>query len=241
MKRKTVEVQEELPQAKRSRQEQYVFKVGAWSTPFQEILQASTKEVDRLVQTRALVTAVDAIKNARLAQSQHGIDIEAKLNGIRQMFHAFRYTPTEHQRMLLDYMLVVCMRWVVGAQFELYKPRILRALKLVEIFLNFHLITPRQYGKSTGVAMAVLALALKIAGLRICIFSPGKRQSVALMKMIRDCLRSLPNYDEYVIKETDEELVLSTVPLQSKTKYDSRLTSTIKCFPANANSKSCFP
>lgn len=106
-----------------------------------------------------------------------------------------------------------------------------------ELFTSFHLVTPRQYGKSTAVAMTVLALALCVVGIRICIFSTGKRTAEALMTMIRQCLRSRPELANRIVKETNEEMLISPVPLLNKNTYDLAKCSRIRCFPANANSK----
>jgi len=209
-----------------------------WDDAYKQISGMFDRQYNEIISKRQLLPRNRAVVEARLAAGGlHSIDLQAIFTTLRKTFASFQFVPTEQQRMFFDVAMVVAMEKIIGEQYELLKPRILEAINMDELFSSFHLVTPRQYGKSTAVAMTVLALALNVVGIRICIFSTGKRTAEALMTMIRQCLRSRPELANRVIKETNEEMLISPVPITNKNVYDLAKCSRIRCFPANANSK----
>jgi hypothetical protein len=234
------------PAAKKPRttKQRFSIKANKWDASFQSLGSYFERQHHEVAAQRSLISRSEALEESRRsggAGNSRVVNLQAIFTRLRKTFASFQYVPTEQQRMLFDVAMVVAMRWIIGDQFELLKPKILEAINMDELFSSFHLVTPRQYGKSTAVAMTVLALALEVVGIRICIFSTGKRTAEALMTMIRQCLRSRPELASRIVKETNEELLISPVPLLNKNSYDLAKCSRIRCFPANANSKSQIP
>ena len=62
-------------------------------------------------------------------------------------------------------------------------------------------ITPRRWGKTWAVAMYVLALMLAVPGIRVCVFSTGKRASSSLMEIITQFMGMIPGLNERKVKE----------------------------------------
>jgi hypothetical protein len=120
--------------------------------------------------------------------------------------------------------------------------RVMNQRKLDRIDFEVTIITPRRWGKSWSVAMFVLSLMLAVPGIRICIFSTGKRASSSLMEIITQFMANVPGLNARKVKENQEELYLADAPLQegsssgsgaAKTLRQSPHTSKLYCYPCN--------
>jgi hypothetical protein len=67
------------------------------------------------------------------------------------------------------------------------------------------------------VALFVLALLVNVPGIRICIFSTGKRASGGLLQIVLDFLQKVEGGRERILKQNQEELYLAP-PGQGKGK-----------------------
>jgi hypothetical protein len=69
---------------------------------------------------------------------------------------------------------------------------------------------PRRMGKTWSVAYLVVVTAIVLSGVEISIFSPGKRQSVALMNHIYNFVKKLGETDR-VIKRNEEKMIMRSI------------------------------
>ena len=74
--------------------------------------------------------------------------------------------------------------------------------------------TPRRWGKTWSVALFVLALMLACPGIRVCVFSTGKRASGSLMEIMLQFLGNVPSLRGRVAKQNQEELYIAANALQ---------------------------
>ena len=64
-------------------------------------------------------------------------------------------------------------------------------------------------GKTVSVATFVLALLVNVPGIKVAIFSTGKRASGNLLQLILDYLNRIPGCQDRILKSTQEELFLA--------------------------------
>jgi hypothetical protein len=118
--------------------------------------------------------------------------------------------------------------------------RVMQQLKINEIRFEVTAITPRRWGKTWSVAMFVLSLMLAVPGIRICVFSTGKRASTSLMEIILQFMGNVPELDGRKVKENQEELYIADAALEegasssstaAKQQRQSTHTSKLFCYP----------
>lgn len=103
-----------------------------------------------------------------------------------------------------------CLRIVYGDEFENNKHGIMKKYNFHSRKQQVILTAPRRFGKTFSVAFFCVAFAISIPGVEISIFSPAKRQSVALMGVIVDFLKKLDESNRVVIRN-EEKLKLQSL------------------------------
>ena len=82
--------------------------------------------------------------------------------------------------------------------------RVMEANGLKTIRYEVTAITPRRWGKTWSVASYVLSLMLSVPGIRVCVFSTGKRASSSLMEIIKQFMNQIPGLNERILKDNQE-------------------------------------
>lgn len=118
--------------------------------------------------------------------------------------------------------LAACLRIIYGNDFIKERHRVMRKYHFESRKQQVLICAPRRMGKTFSTAYFAIAIALHVSGIEISIFSPGKRQSVALMGHICDWLYKLGETDR-ILKRNEEKLVLRT--------YDGK-SSKINAYPS---------
>jgi hypothetical protein len=67
---------------------------------------------------------------------------------------------------------------------------------ITRIRFEVMILTPRRFGKTVSVAMFVLSMMLCLPGVRVCVFSTGKRASSGLMQEIKVSCRDVRYNDD---------------------------------------------
>lgn len=120
--------------------------------------------------------------------------------------------------------------------------RVMHDLGIKEIRFEVTAITPRRWGKTWSVAMFVLSLMLAVPGIRICVFSTGKRASTSLMEIICQFMGNVPELAGRKVKENQEELYIADAALDqgsssnstaAKQQRQSSHTSKLFCYPCS--------
>jgi hypothetical protein len=187
-KRKSSEEEDENP--KRQKSGATVVVAGKWKEGLSDLLQWQEKEAKRQ-RDALLLRRRDAVAMDTRTENVGLVDPEARLADLRRDLYSSGMIPTKQQKQLFDLTMAVSLKWIIGDDFELHKPDLLKLMGLTDLFHDVHFIMPRQYGKTTGVALTVKTLALRVP-MKICIFSTGARTARALMKMILKFIEQTP-------------------------------------------------
>lgn len=95
---------------------------------------------------------------------------------------------------------------IFGDDWSNCSERVMRQLGITRIKPECLIMTPRRFGKTVSVAMFVCAMLLSCPGIKICIFSTGKRASSNLMQEIMDRLSFIEGGRERVVKHNQEQV-----------------------------------
>lgn len=118
-------------------------------------------------------------------------------------------SPT--QKEFHRYFLGSCVRAVYGDEhYKTERHRIMHKYNLPSRKQQVLVCCPRRVGKSFAVAYFAVVMCMVIPNIEISIFSPGRRQSTALMGHIFSFLKRL-NEQDRVLRKNEEKLVLRTL------------------------------
>jgi len=136
-----------------------------------------------------------------------------------------------------------CLPKIYGAaEWNDASVRVMRMRGIKKINYEVTAITPRRWGKTWSVAMFVLSMMLSCPGIRICVFSTGKRASSSLMEIICQFMGNVDGLNGRKVKENQEELYIADAPLESgsssngsaaKQERQSSHTSKLFCYPCS--------
>lgn len=101
--------------------------------------------------------------------------------------------------------LASCLRIIYGDEYENQKHRVMAKYKFKSRKQQVLVCAPRRMGKTFSTAFFCIVFAILISGVELSIFSPGKRQSVALMGVIVDFLSKLGESDR-ILRRNEEKL-----------------------------------
>jgi hypothetical protein len=188
-KRKTIEVIDR-PEQKRKAAKPYQLVAGKWNRAIQELRDWHKDEEKKNKQESALQLRSQIAVESRL-QSSGSQNVVRRLEDLRKCLYSTGIVPFRPQRQIFDLMCVVAIKWIIGDDFESYKPQLLKLFGLKKFFFDVHYEMPRQFGKTTIVGHGAAALSLTTP-MKICIFSTGKRTASAMMKIIVRAIRNTP-------------------------------------------------
>lgn len=101
--------------------------------------------------------------------------------------------------------LAASLRLVYKDEFLHHRHRIMQKYKFESRKQQVLVCAPRRMGKTFSVAYFAIAMAINVPSITISIFSPGKRQSSALMSHIRDWMKKLDE-SERIIQSNEEKM-----------------------------------
>jgi hypothetical protein len=222
---------------------------------FGGILHRFSEHVDETVQ------AQNVYSRAHLTADLHGSTSrcsgDERLDAIRKTLNGLGYTRSHFQKLFHESFVAACLPLIYGDGWELASDRVMRELRISRIRPEVMVQTPRRFGKTVSVAMFVLAMMLHCPGIRICIFSTGKRASSGLMTEIWDLLKKIKGAKDRVTKHNQEQLCIAATAvakgarrgrhndndddddnLGGETLFSSHKTvSTLYCFPGGTSSQ----
>jgi len=109
-----------------------------------------------------------------------------------------------------------CLPKIYGADWSQSAVRVMNQRGLTEINYEVMAITPRRWGKTWAVAMFVLCFMLACPGIRICVFSTGKRASTSLMEIICQFMGNVPGLLGRIVKQNQEELYIADAAIEEE-------------------------
>jgi len=125
-------------------------------------------------------------------------------------------TRSQIQQLFHRGFIRACLPLIYGDDWVFCAGRVMKSLKIDRIQAEVCCMTPRRFGKTEAVALFVAAFLLEVKGIRICIFSTGKRASSALMASIRKKIVACQGGSARIVKRTEEKLFISSVAIDKK-------------------------
>lgn len=153
-------------------------------------------------------------------QQVSNLDGDATLERIQLFLNRLYRSP--QQKEFHNAFLGACLRIIYGDSFQRERHRVVRKYEFESRKQQVLVCAPRRMGKTFSTAYFAIAMCLNVSGLEISIFSPGKRQSVALMGHICDWLYKLGEIDR-IVRRNEEKLVVRS--------FDGK-TSKINAYPS---------
>jgi hypothetical protein len=210
-----------------------------WNHAFDSVIEALEEQKGQyqssmVIKRRALACA------SRLKTSGH-TDGDARYKKINEMLDQCGMKRTDYQRQFHHMGMMACVPHIYGKDYDMCRSRIMKTHGLKEFRSEVLVVTPRRYGKTTMVAMFVAVLLLVVAGIKICIFSTGKRSSGTLLNMITTFIHILHG-EKRIVKHNQEELFVGENSLdnglsdKSHVARENRVlesTSTLRSYPAS--------
>ncbi len=165
-----------------------------------ELARLAKDEKDKLSLDMRDVLSADLCRETR-----RGLG-DQRLDAIRKTLNNLGYTRSQFQRCFHDAFIRACLPIIFGDEWSTCCERVMKELGIDRIRPEVLIQTPRRFGKTVSVAMFVLACLLNVPGIKICVFSTGKRASGGLLTEIMDRLRYLPDGRKRVIKSNSFSL-----------------------------------
>lgn len=115
---------------------------------------------------------------------------------------------SKHQVQMHDGFIAACIRNIYKSEFAANYMRILKDNAWDECCSEVLVCCPRRFGKTFAVGMFVAAYAMTQPNCKICIFSPGRRQSEMMLELVKDFVFKFPNGKSKIKKLNKENLWL---------------------------------
>ena len=106
--------------------------------------------------------------------------------------------------------LASCLRIIYGDDYLKERHRVCAKYMFESKKQQVLVCAPRRMGKTWSVAYLVVVLSIVLSGQEISIFSPGKRQSVALMNHIYNFFKKL-NETDRVVRRNEEKIIVRAI------------------------------
>lgn len=156
------------------------------------------------------------------------------------------YERSVDQMMFHEHFLQAVLPLLYGDEWDRNSARVMADHDIKTLMTEVLCMTPRRFGKSFAVAMFVLALMLARPGIKLAVFSPGKRASNSLMKLVLKFAKNIPGAERRIAGESEERLYISARELAegvgkmsqfAKGLRNSSDTSELCCFPSSTKGK----
>ena len=114
------------------------------------------------------------------------------------------------QREFHHMFLSTCLRIIYRDDYERERHRVMAKYKFESKKQQALICAPRRFGKTFAVSFFAIVVAIVLPEVELSIFSPGKRQSVALMNHIFSFMKKLGE-DDRIIRKNEEKMVLRSL------------------------------
>lgn len=168
--------------------------------------EAQKKFMFRSTLDRYKVSAQDEVDPLLENSNAHPGDI--KMDSINLWLNKLYRSPG--QKEFHHMFLSTCLRIIYGDDYEKERHRVMAKYKFDSKKQQALICAPRRFGKTFAVSFFAIVVAIVLPEIEISIFSPGKRQSVALMNHIFSFMKNLGEEDR-VIRKNEEKMVLRSL------------------------------
>jgi hypothetical protein len=163
-------------------------------------------DITRRIRTR-LEVSTDPMRQYRVSGG------DQRLANIRRMLNCFGLVRSPDQQHFHTWFLRACLPLIYGSDYQSHHMRIMEENNITDIDSEVLIVTPRRFGKTTAVALFVTAMLLCVPGIKIAIFSTGKRASTGLTDLVRTFLKFIPGASERICERNQEKLSIAATPL----------------------------
>lgn len=187
-----------------------------WLQRLGKLKRCLKKEKDIEFERRKISTKEEVTEKKNTASTLCEGDI--RLQAIRKLLDSVGIIRSSDQIAFHEAFLAACLPKIYKEKWSENSVRVMRDMKLKEIEYEVLAMTPRRWGKTWSVALFCLALLVCVPGIKICVFSTGKRASGGLMQIVLDFLSKLPDGLSRVKKQNQEELFIGQPTTDQKGK-----------------------
>jgi hypothetical protein len=141
-----------------------------------------------------------------------------------------------------EHFIQACLPLIFGDEWDKNSVRVMKQFKITELKSEVLCMTPRRFGKSWAIAMFVIAMMLAVPGVKLAVFSPGKRASDSLMKLVLKFSNNIKGARARIIGANTEHLYIAARELGdgigmmtqvAKNMQSQADTSELSCFPSS--------
>ena len=168
----------------------------------------SLKSKYKSITSRYIPPSKQHVKEESVVNSDSTHPGDKTLDAINRYLNKLYRSP--QQKQFHQAFLASCLRIIYGDDFDREKHRVMAKYGFRSRKQQVLVCAPRRIGKTFSTAYFCIVMAMFISGIEISIFSPGKRQSVALMGHIVDFMKKLGEEDR-IIRRNEEKLQLRAV------------------------------
>lgn len=163
---------------------------SAWSQLAHHAAAESRKQQAATENAWAFVTAEE--KSLDPMRGHYRNSGDARVERMFRHLDAFGATRTATQKHFHFWFMQSLLPTIFGAEWDSAAVRVLDSFGITQIRTEVMIMTPRRFGKTWSVAMFVVAALLNIPGIKIVIFSTGKRASNSLMETALKFMSAIP-------------------------------------------------
>lgn len=167
---------------------------------------------------------------------------DERLKKLRYYLNNTGFDRSADQILFHEHFIQACLPLIYGVDWDRNSVRVMEEFDIVELKSEVLCMTPRRFGKSFAVAMFVASMMLAVPGIKQAVFSPGKRASTSLMKLVMKFLKNIPGALKRIAGQSDERLYVSARELadgvgvmsqHAKDLHTAADTSELCCFPSS--------
>ena len=165
----------------------------------------------------------------------------------RKSLFSMGFEPNENQIKFWRGFEQACVAWFYGDTWAANRHRVLKSLNVKQVRSEVLVMTPRREGKTWSICAFVLSMLLNRPGIRMAVFSTGKRASSAIMEICMNFIEHIPNGSKRICKKNQEQLFIAANPLphgsgiSSQAANDAQTMSTtskLNAYPSAVDGKS---
>jgi hypothetical protein len=218
-----------------------------WDDHWKTIIQSQTKEQENYnlystIRRRCDVSS-DRLRGLNLTLG------DQRVREIRKTLESgLGITRSQLQREFHDVCLIACLPKIYKECWNEESARVMAEFNIKSIKTQVLACCPRRFGKSWAIASFILALLLHVPGIRICVFSTGKRASGNLQEILLQLLSNSGDESmNRIIRNTTEQLYIASPSSvdggvkftlnSAKELYNSKNTSKLLSYPSAVDGK----
>jgi hypothetical protein len=160
---------------------------------------------------------------SRIQNNTHDVcDGEQYFKLALRLLDTFKQKRSVGQKRMHDAIFQTVAPHIYGSDFESNRQKILAMFNRQSFTMGSIIMTPRRFGKTTGVSMAIAVCMYVCRGTNFMVFSTGQEMSTELMQKVKGFFMQLPDAESRVLR-SDVKRFVTTYADESKSKSKSSL------------------